>query len=199
MPRDGGETRGRIERAALGLFADKGVDQTTIADIAREAGISEGAIYRHYRSKDELIWLTFSTHYRALAQRMDQLQAGEAGLRAKLRAMIEAFCLLFESDRDLFAFLLLVQHGQIPQVPKDMPTPVHVLVAMMEEAMEKGEIARGDPNLAAALVLGTVLQPATFKIYGRIGTSMRDLVATLSEAAWRVLDPKPSHGEGLGR
>lgn len=189
MPRDGGETRGRIERAALGLFARKGVDQTTIADIAREAGISEGAIYRHYPSKDELIWLTFSTHYRVLAADMERLQAGAPDLRGKLRAMIGAFCRLFEADRDLFTFLLLVQHGQIPRIPQDMPTPVRVLVAVMEEAMARGEIAGRDPNVAAALVMGTVIQTATFTIYGRIDTPMTELAGTLSAAAWRAAEP----------
>ena len=59
MARDGSQTRERIDRTALELFAEKGVDQTTIGDIARGAGISEGAIYRHYASKDELIWGLF--------------------------------------------------------------------------------------------------------------------------------------------
>lgn len=196
MPRDGGETRGRIERAALGLFARKGIDQATIADIAREAGISEGAIYRHYPSKDALIWLTFSTHYQALAQRMDLLQAGESGLRGKLRVMIEAFCALFEADRDLFAFLLLVQHGQIPRIPAEMPTPVKVIARVMAEARAAGEIDDLDPYLATSLVMGAVVQPATFKIYGRIEAPMTELAETLSEAAWRAVEPAAASAGG---
>ena len=98
MPRDGTQTRDRINRAALELFAEKGVDQTTIGDIARGAGISEGAIYRHYPSKDELIWQLFSSNYAALAERLDMLQAREADPRDKLRVLVQAFCALFADE-----------------------------------------------------------------------------------------------------
>lgn len=41
-------TRQRIESAAVQLFVDKGVAETTIKDLARVAGLSEGALYRHF-------------------------------------------------------------------------------------------------------------------------------------------------------
>jgi AcrR family transcriptional regulator len=41
--------------SALEMFARKGVDQTTMQDIAAEAGISAGAIYRYFPSKDDLL------------------------------------------------------------------------------------------------------------------------------------------------
>ena len=64
--RDGTATKERIERAALRLFADKGFAETSIRDIAREAGISLGAMYNHYASKYELGWELFSTNYSAI-------------------------------------------------------------------------------------------------------------------------------------
>ena len=41
--------------AAANLFIHYGYDKTTVSDIAREAGISKGAIYLHFKSKDELL------------------------------------------------------------------------------------------------------------------------------------------------
>ncbi|MEE9208885.1 MAG: TetR family transcriptional regulator, partial [Kiloniellales bacterium] len=58
--RNGTDTRERIERAALKLFATKGVAATSIRDIAKAAGVSLGAMYNHYPSKDDLGWLLFS-------------------------------------------------------------------------------------------------------------------------------------------
>jgi AcrR family transcriptional regulator len=40
----GARTQEKIEQETLALFADKGVDRTTIGDIARAAGIAEGTI-----------------------------------------------------------------------------------------------------------------------------------------------------------
>ncbi len=48
-------TRERIVNTARSLFAEKGYERTTTAEIAREAGISEGTIYRHFDSKKELL------------------------------------------------------------------------------------------------------------------------------------------------
>ncbi len=48
-------TKERIAGEALRLFSVKGFKETTIKDIAREVGITEGAIYRHFRSKEEII------------------------------------------------------------------------------------------------------------------------------------------------
>jgi len=50
--------RSEIARAALRCFARKGFDATSMADIIAESGLSVGAIYGHYKSKNELIQLT---------------------------------------------------------------------------------------------------------------------------------------------
>lgn len=189
MARKAEQTRDRIDRTALRLFAEKGVDQTTINDIATGAGIAEGTIYRHYPSKDELIWQLFSSNYAALAERLDMLQAREGDPRDKLRVLVHAFCALFDADPDMFGFLLLVQHGQLPRVPRDMQTPVKVVRDVMARAIERGLADFEDPELATAVVFGIVLQPAVFKIYGRIARSMSDQAEALAEAAGRVLAP----------
>ena len=46
--------RARIRDAALRLFAERGLDGTTIRDIAKEAGVSSGLIRHHFGSKDDL-------------------------------------------------------------------------------------------------------------------------------------------------
>ena len=46
--------RPKIERAALKLFVEEGIDAATTREIAMSAGVSEGALYRHYSGKDEL-------------------------------------------------------------------------------------------------------------------------------------------------
>jgi len=48
------ERERRILEAAAKLIAHYGFDKTTVSDIANEAGISKGAVYLHYKSKDDL-------------------------------------------------------------------------------------------------------------------------------------------------
>lgn len=52
--------RHEIATAALRCFARKGFDATSMNDIIAESGLSAGAIYGHYRSKDELVALAIS-------------------------------------------------------------------------------------------------------------------------------------------
>jgi AcrR family transcriptional regulator len=49
------ETRERLQDAAASVFERKGFEKATTAEIAREAGVSSGAIYGHYRTKAELL------------------------------------------------------------------------------------------------------------------------------------------------
>jgi TetR/AcrR family acrAB operon transcriptional repressor len=52
---DNEERENRILDAAAALFVHFGFDKTTVSDIAGDAGISKGAIYLHFQSKDELL------------------------------------------------------------------------------------------------------------------------------------------------
>ena len=49
------ETKARLIASAVRVFAERGYEGTRVADIARAAGLSSGAIYAHYRSKAELL------------------------------------------------------------------------------------------------------------------------------------------------
>jgi AcrR family transcriptional regulator len=48
--------QGRLERAALDLFAEKGYDQTTVAQIAQRAGLTERSFYRYFADKREVLF-----------------------------------------------------------------------------------------------------------------------------------------------
>ncbi len=49
------ERRNQILEAAMAVFARQGFDQTRMDDIAQEAGLSKGALYLYYKSKDTII------------------------------------------------------------------------------------------------------------------------------------------------
>lgn len=55
MTRPGSDTRNRIQDVARELFAEKGVQRTSLQDIADRLGITKPALYYHFRSRDELV------------------------------------------------------------------------------------------------------------------------------------------------
>src|SRR5579863_3297537 len=134
--RDGTATRERIDRTAMTLFVSKGVTETTIRDIAQGAEVAEGALYRHYHSKDALIVELFSRHYAAFAERLKEVAGGPRGLRRKLLAMIQECCRVFDADPVLFRFLLLVQHHSLNHLDGGIRTPVDVVRAAVVLGMK---------------------------------------------------------------
>jgi len=50
------DARGRLERAALELFVERGFEQTTVAEIAGRAGLTERTFFRHFADKREVLF-----------------------------------------------------------------------------------------------------------------------------------------------
>jgi AcrR family transcriptional regulator len=198
--RRGSQTRERIVTEALALFAERGVDGTSVRDIAQAVGVAEGALYRHFRSKDEIAREIFTTRYSALAG--DVLALGRSGqpIADRIAALVRRFTDLFDDDPALFAFLLINQHrhlGTVPAAPE--ANPVAALGLVLSEAMARGEIAAGDPVLLSAMALGLVVQPAVFRIYGRLEGPMAEAAPAIIAAAQAVLRPAPASAGPLPR
>lgn len=172
--RDGTRTRARIEAEAVRLFAAKGVDATSIREIAQAVGVAEGALYRHFAGKDALSRTLFLENYAALAQAV--LAAAPPGrpFEENVRAVVELFCGLFDEDRPLFTFLMIAQHAHLREVPAEASGNVaEAIRSVFAAAMERGDIPRGDADQLGAMALGIVAQPAVYTIYGRLAGPLR--------------------------
>lgn len=180
-------TRERIERAAVQLFAEKGVEATSVRDVARAVDISEGALYRHFDGKDELVWELFERNYVEFAGRLESLAQAETTARGKLAAMIRGFCHAHDEDPLLFRFLLFVQHGQLSKLAAGSPTPVDAVRAVIAQGISSKEIPAQHPDLATALVFGIVLQPVAFAAYGRLSSSLTSMGDRLIAASWAAV------------
>jgi AcrR family transcriptional regulator len=56
MPRSGEKVRRRLQQAALELYGERGYDQTTAAEIAAKAGVTERTFFRHFADKREVLF-----------------------------------------------------------------------------------------------------------------------------------------------
>ena len=50
------DARGRLERVAMELFVERGFEQTTVAEIAQRAGLTERTFFRHFADKREVLF-----------------------------------------------------------------------------------------------------------------------------------------------
>ena len=173
----------RVERAAVELFAAHGVDGVSIADIAAAAGVAQGALYRHYRGKDELATQLFANAYLRTGAELAAIRAAEPRFTARIDAMVAHFCALYDRDAALFRFMLIAQHEVLPRVADTGPTPVAVIEAAITDAVAAGEIERIAAPEGAAAIMGIVLQTALFHIYGRLTGPLLPRAPALAGAA----------------
>jgi AcrR family transcriptional regulator len=183
-------TPARIAAAAIEVFAEKGYDGASVRDIARRAGLTEGAMYRHFDGKEALAREIFQDNIERWSARLETA-AAEAGpgIAAELGAMVRFFCAAFDENRALFAFLLLNQHGPARTIDPERPNPFTVLERRVAEAMMRGEIAPGDPALRTAAILGAVFQPALHVLYRRPDDRLSDHLPEIAAAAIGAAGP----------
>jgi len=163
-----GTTKAKIERAALHLFAEHGVDGVSTKQIAAAAGISEGAIYRHFSGKEELARLMMVAIHNRLTAMIVAADESHDSLEEKIQFIVRHYCRIADDDWDLFQYHILHLH-HFPRLA-DSPgsSPIGASAQLLQTAMDKGEIDPVDPFILSAMALGVVLQAAQAKVFGYI-------------------------------
>jgi AcrR family transcriptional regulator len=173
----------KVERAAIELFAANGVDGVSIGEVATRAGVSQGALYRHYRSKEDLAWNLFATAYLRTGAELGEIRSRERDFRTRIGAMVRHFCALYDRDPALFRFMLIAQHNLLPRVGPDQRTPVDEVAETVADAVRAREVSAVNPLAATAAILGVILQTAVFHIYGHLPGALSPRAAGLTRAA----------------
>src|SRR6201982_3015942 len=75
------DTRSRVQKVALELFAEQGYEKTSLREIAERLGVTKAALYYHFKSKEDIV-LSFTDDYfeeidRLLEWAKDQPQSEE--------------------------------------------------------------------------------------------------------------------------
>ncbi len=83
------QTRQAIAQAALGLFAERGFDGVTVAEVARAAEVSEGTVFNYFPAKEDLFYSQMENFEAALVDAVRERRAGESVLVAFTRFVLE--------------------------------------------------------------------------------------------------------------
>ncbi|RKQ95509.1 TetR/AcrR family transcriptional regulator [Maricaulis maris] len=182
-----GTTKARIERAALQLFASHGMDGVSIKQIAEACTISDGAMYRHFKSKDALARLMFEAIHKKLLDMVASHLTPEASLEDISRALVTAYCNLADEDPAQFTYHLTHRNYFIAASGDGGADPSDLMTDCIAQAMERGEIPKGDPELRSAMALGVVMQAAEYSLYGRIDRPLSQHIDQFTRGIMAVL------------
>ncbi|MBA3709739.1 MAG: TetR/AcrR family transcriptional regulator [Planctomycetes bacterium] len=175
-----------LKQAALELFVEQGVHATGIRDIAKHAGCSEAALYRHWKNKDDLVVSLFTEHLAEVRTILEDAIASATDLDGKVHAAIKACYKLYDEHPRVFRFILLVQHELSRTLPNDLRMPQDVVHDLAKDAIKRGE-AKGDAMVLAAAVIGIFVETAIFVLYGRLAGPLSRYAGPVAESALRVL------------
>lgn len=182
--------RPKIERAALQLFISEGVDAATTREIADVAGVSEGALYRHYKGKDELALALFMETHNRLAEMMQEAFSKPGTIEERVRRAVTAYCELADEDWLLFSFHLVSLNKFVPHDTKRDDDPVTIVETLIAALMDAREIPKGDPAISAAMILGVVMQAGLNKIYNRLPGPFSQHIETFTRTIMAILHQK---------
>ena len=166
--RQGEETRQRIIESAVLCFSESGYDKTGVAKICRTAGISKGAFYHHFATKQAL-FLELLNHW------LEGLDAEILRIRAEASDVPTALTRIAAMVRQVFE----IGQGKLPMFLAFLNQAAHdkaiwsatishyrryqsIFAEIIKGGVEEGSIADIDPDTAAktlvSLGVGLVLQ-----------------------------------------
>lgn len=151
------KVRDRVLKTAQRLFANRGYDATTTKDLATQAGIAEGTLFRHFENKKAILievatqgWIEILTD---LLTELSEMGSYKAVAQVMKRRMFR----LHENGELLRVCFLEAQFH--PELRERIQSEViskmtDVTEAFFETAMEKGIYRRINPRVVAQVFLG---------------------------------------------
>ena len=128
----------RILEKGFRIFAERGIDNVTMTDVAKAAGIGIASLYRYYSTKPELVlaigtW-AWQKYMAAQAGKMTEAREQRKTGAALVEFYLEAFLDMYRNHKDLLRFNQFFNvYLQSEQIPKEKLRPYNALIGRLEE------------------------------------------------------------------
>lgn len=189
---DDAPAKRRILEAALELFVRDGLCETSVRDIARASGFTNPALFKHFKSKDELAQYLFERCYLQLAELVSSAIASERTFAAKQRAIVDAYLAALDRDSNSVLYVQDWLRYFWPRLPERIRR--HTIVGdvrrLLESGRAEGRVARDlDLDVLTAAWIGTVQQFARFRFFGEFKQPTKALGDALDALLTRMARP----------
>lgn len=159
-PRHAPETEHAFIAAATRLFAEKGYNGTSIADLANELGLSTASLYYHVSGKQELLLRVLDTGMADFLSRLEAVADADVGHRQKLRLAVENHLDFVLTNPEAVTVFLRERRFLEPPYREQYQTGVdrydRLFALIIQEAMDAGDIPPGDGALVRLSILGMI-------------------------------------------
>ena len=178
-----------IVSAALAVFAEKGFAAAKLDEIARRAGVSKGAVYLYFETKEDVFRAVVDQAIAPNIATVKAMAAAHPGPLADLLRGVSAHVARVVQTTPLGGVLKMVvgEAGNFPEIARVwhdelVSQALGAMAAAIEAAQARGEVKPGDPRIYAlqliAPLLVAVLHRETFE---PIGAPAFDLPTVMSQ------------------
>ena len=129
----------RILEAAVKVFAEQGFFQSTISQIAKEAGVADGTIYLYFKNKDDILVQFFSYKTKQVFSRFREDVNKADNAIDKLRYLIRRHLKEFQSDRNMAVVYQAETHQRSRLVEKQIKEMSKMYLDIVSEIVEQGQ------------------------------------------------------------
>ncbi|WP_431781330.1 TetR/AcrR family transcriptional regulator [Streptomyces chumphonensis] len=110
----------RLLATATRLFAEQGYDRTSVQEIVEGAGVTKGAMYHYFGSKDDLLHEIYARLLRLQQERLDRVAARDAPVAERLRAAAADVVVTSIENLDDAAIFFRSMHQLSPEKQKQV-------------------------------------------------------------------------------
>lgn len=144
----------KILEAAVVVFAEHGFFQSTVSQIAKQAGVADGTIYLYFKNKDDILVQFYAYKTRQVFKRFRQTVNQTASAEQKLRRLVHTHLEEFQKDINMAIVYQAEthQHQRLAQeVIKEMSKMYRdIITEVLELGQQEGHFRR---NLYVGLVM----------------------------------------------
>ena len=119
LRRDGEETRRRVLDAVVSCILDRGYYQASSNEIAREAGVTWGAIQHLFGSREALMIAVLEDGWRRLEERVSTERIAGGSLEMRLRGVLDVLATYYESRDHVAQIQILLDFAANPETSED--------------------------------------------------------------------------------
>ena len=133
------DKRNRILKAAGAVFAENGFSQSTVAMIAKRAGVADGTIYLYFKNKDDLLTQFFNHKIRQVFDGFAETLSGPEDAAGKLSKLIRRQFEEFQEDRDMAIIYQVETHAKNRQAEAQIREMSKMYMDLIAQIVELGQ------------------------------------------------------------
>ena len=155
------ETRTRIIESAIKLFSSRGYDAASVDDICTEAGISKGAFYHHFESKQALFLALLDGWLKTIDNAIEASK--DMTVPETFMQMTEAFPYLFKTAGEGLPIFLefWLQASRDKKIWDASIAPYRryhkYFTSLIKKGVQEGSFVEVDPELASRMIVSTAM------------------------------------------